>query len=55
VLRANQDEAAFSPWGGCDPFSLNLGRCLSIAAVKILAVSTDAMIPHAITGGQRVE
>lgn len=47
--------------GGCPtgnqaagPFSLNLCRGLTIAALKILAVSTDAMIPHAITGGQRL-
>jgi hypothetical protein len=37
-----------------DPFSPNLRRCLTIAALKILAVSADAMIAHAIAEGPRL-
>jgi hypothetical protein len=61
VLRDNQDKAAFSlseavqpAPGDAGPFGLNLGRCLTIAALKTLAVPTDAMIAPAIRGGPRL-
>jgi hypothetical protein len=58
MMRDNQGEAAFSLWEAVQPapqaagpFSLNLCRCLTIAALKTLAVSPDTMIAHAIRGG----